>query len=241
MRTLKKILTNLDTLLDTRLGTLSVLDPKAASIAVSTPEYWLREYNDWVGLTHGRIDNATFNARYQNRDDEVMLASVATGISPVLLKFLGATDVNAVNNMADDVDIGLEVNIAPYSLSTEELDELTAILQKTYGRCTPISFCDVPLDELTPTYLRERYAMAVLYDFHEWIVRHDRELMSARTPCFNFIGPKLFEHDPRRLSVEQKKDEFTRLRLFKLEFMDFEFIDVKYMSMLRPERQSPNT
>lgn len=236
MTQFRKLLTDLDTLTDTRLGTLEALNPEAASRAVKTEAYWLREYDDWTALTGGLVDNATFVERYKHRDMDVLMRSVMTGVSAIILQLLAMADANALHGMGDSL-VGLEVNIAPYTLTTEELDELRVILQSIYSKETPISFCHVPLSELTATYLRQHYAMAVMYGFHEWIVQHDRDLMSARTPCFNFIGPKLFQHDPRHLSVEQKQDEFTRLRLFKLEFMDFEFVDVKHMSMYRPTRQ----
>ena len=231
----KKILTCLDTLLDTRLGTLATLNPKAAEHVVKTPDYWLREHNNWSVLTGGLVTNEQFNERYAKRDITVLQNSIMTGINVVLLKILAEIDVNDSSGITR-TDVGLEVNLAPYELTHDEIEELEDILRKTYGRELLITFCSIPMEELTPKVLRSRYAAIITYAFHEWIVMHDRALLEERTPTFNFIGPKLFEKDPSKLTVDQKRDEFTCFRLFKLEFMDFDFIDVKHMSMFRPEK-----
>jgi hypothetical protein len=232
---IKKILIDLDTLLDTRLATLGALSTEALNYVVKHDAYWQREHTDWSVLTNGLVTNEQFAERYRNRDDAILRTSTMTAIMTVLLQILAEIDANAIDGM-HETDVGVEVNLAPYSPTHEEVEELQTILRMHYGQETIITFCNIPLKELTPAVLRERYSAVIMYGFHEWIVEHDVALMQARTPCFNFIGPKLFEKDPSRLTVEQKQEEFLRLKLFKLEFMDFEFVDARFMSMFRPER-----
>lgn len=232
---MKRILLDLDTLLDTRLGCLSLIYPEAATYVVKHTDYWDREHTDWSKLTDGRVTNAQFEERWAKRDIDVLQNSVLTSINVVLLRILSEMNINATTGVTVH-EVGLEVNLAPYTLSFEEQEELEQILRETYGQELVITFCSIPVAELTPTYIRKRYAAVLLYGFHEWIKIHDAELMKGRSPDIYFIGPKLFEKDPSRLSIEQKQEEYRRFRFFKLEYMDFEFVDAKFFSMYRPEK-----
>ncbi|MBW6072732.1 hypothetical protein, partial [Pseudomonas aeruginosa] len=85
-----------------------------------------------------------------------------------------------------------------------------------------------------PKFLDALYAMYITYDFHEWMHTHYLALSKVQMPCFNFIGPKLFERDVSKLTIEEKKFELFKFRVERLIHMDFEFIDAKYFSMIRP-------
>ncbi|BEG72417.1 hypothetical protein [Pseudomonas phage PA1C] len=236
---IKRILIPLDVLLDTRLGVMSTINKEAAERLVSTKEYWLRENDDWTTLTGGLVTTEQFKEAYANRGGDnsadTINASILTGISPFLMRILAEDHVNRMDNMGNPEDeIGLTINIWPYTLPGEVIDDLENIIQEIYGEEMPVEVVSHPLEELTPKFLDALYAMYITYDFHEWMHTHYLALSKVQMPCFNFIGPKLFERDVSKLTIEEKKFELFKFRVERLIHMDFEFIDAKYFSMIRP-------
>lgn len=229
-------LIDLDTLLDTRLGVLSRLDKDAAVAVATNPNYWLREHNDWAQLTEGRVTNEAFEAAYLARTKADLQASVMSGIFLVLMRLF--VDHNRMRTEGQDgQDVALEVNIHPYELEDEELEELTQILRSLFYPDLPLSFCSRPLEELTPQVLRERYNAVVLYDFHRWIKLHGVALSEHRCPAVSLIAPRLYETNPARLTQERKQEEVTAFRLLMLDMINIDFIDVEFFSMFRPNQK----
>lgn len=232
----KRILTMLDTHLDTRAATVARLSQDAAITLLDSDDYWLRENDDWSGMTKGLITNEQFAKAYAERGGEnthaTLQASVRSGIVPFILRLLVDDHVNHLNQMADPEDqVGLVVNHWPYVLSSNEVEAIREIMHELYGRTTSIELIDIPMSELTPNFLNENFAAAVMYEFNEWIKTHTAALDKIRINCFNFIGPKIFEADVSTLTVEAKKQAINAFRMQKLIHMDFEFIDAKYFSV----------
>ena len=228
----RKIMVEADALFDTRLGTLDRINPEAASHVVRSEDYWRRDHEDWPTLTGGRVTNEQFQEAYAKRDDQTLAASMATSLYLVLIKVLNDYQANVVDGMVDD-DVQLVINQHPYKFELEEIEELTAILRMYLGTDLTVTFCDIPLAELTPKELTDRYAAAFIYNFNEWIKLHQVELMKQRSPDFNLVSPKLFETNPARLSPEGKQGQYTAFRLRWLEHMDFDAVDARFFSMVR--------
>jgi hypothetical protein len=230
---LRKILTDVDSLLDTRIGVLSTLYPAAASTLVASKAYWLREHTDWSVLTDGKVSNEQFAQAWAKRTKRSACeSSVMNGFHPVFIKIL--TDVAAAGMSGmSDFDVGFEVNLHPYDFTFDELELFTVLIRKQVGQDVPITFCSIPLEDLTPELMLKEYSACISFNFHEWIKLHAPTLANIEARGFNYVAPKLFETDPRSMTVDQKEDELTRWRLYYLHAMDFAFIDVKYFSMFR--------
>ncbi len=233
---MRKVLIDLDSLLDTRLGVLAGLDEAAVRTVIGTPAYWQREHTDWHVLTGGRVTNETFQSAWKARGNDDLRRSVMTGIILVLSRVLTEYNRNMQEGIVED-DVCLEVNLHPYSLEYDELEELEGVLHELLYPELTVSFCSRPLEELTPKVLNETYAAVFLYDFPPWIKHHCFNLGKQRCPGLNVVVPKLFEKDPRELTKEQKQEEIFGFRLWLMEYIDFEFVDVEWFSMLRPSKE----
>lgn len=238
MSPVRKILTDLDTLLDTRLGVIRTIYPAAAATLLANREYWLREYTDWAQLTDGKVTNTQFQAAWEKRGVEVAQHSVVTAFQPVFHKILADCALAGLSGQSQ-FEVGVEINIWPYDLQHDELDELTSLVRRQLGENVPVTFCSIPLDLLTPELMTTQYAACVSFLFHDWIKLHSIDLTKLKPSGFCYVGPKLFETDPRALTIEQKQAEFTRWRLWYLEYIDFEFIDSSCFSMFNPGRMVP--
>lgn len=228
----RKIMIEADALFDTRLGTLDIINPAAASRVVQNEDYWRRDHEDWTMLTGGLVTTEQFKEAYAKRDDKTLASSMATSIYLVLVKVLNDYQANVVDGMVDD-DIQLVINQHPYKFELDEIEELTAILRMYLGTDLTVTFCDIPLAELTPKELTDRYAAAFIYNFFDWIKIHQMALLTQRSPDFNMVSPKLFETNPARLTPEGKQGQYTAFRLRWLEHMDFDTVDARFFSMVR--------
>lgn len=234
---IKRILTPLDVHLDTRLGTINRVNPKAAEAVINNREYWLRENDHWHILSNGLISTEEFNKAYAERGGENTIAtlsgSIRTGIVPFILRLLTDDNINRLNQMADPMTaVGLTVNYWPYTLDSETIDWLEDIMHQLYGNSLTVELVSIPMHELTPQVLNESFAACVMYEFHDWIKYHKTALDDVKLNCFNFIGPKIFEADVTEVPVDQKQAALNAFRMLNLLHMDFEFIDAKYFSVM---------
>lgn len=226
----RMIMIEADALFDTRLGTVSQLSEEAARVLVSSQRYWEREHENWEALTDGLITNEQFREAYAKRDTETLFASMSTMILLVMVKIMNDFQANIVDGMVDD-DVRVVVNLHRYEFSLEMQEELIQIIRLHLGKDVMVTFCDIALEALTPKEIRDRFAVVFLYNFHEWIKHHQLALASQRSPDIYMVIPKLFETDPKRLTVQEKQLQATAFQLQWLEHMDFQFIDARYFSM----------
>lgn len=230
---MRRILTDLDTLLDTRLGVLEQINPDAACKVVEKDQYWSRIYTDWSQLTDGLVDNETFQDAWEARDTNVLHKSVVTGIPlvmcQVLSDYLGIQEDGLVEE-----DVELVVNVAPYDLNATEIEDLEEILRELLYSNLAITFRSIPLDEITPTLLNDEYALVVMFEMHRWIRVHCFGIIKQPCKGLNMIMPKLMEKNPGDLNNDQVYDEFTGFRLSLLPYFDIEFVDARWFSLINP-------
>lgn len=235
---MRKIYIDLDSLLDTRLGTVSKLNPEAAIQAIQGDRYWDREHTDWHELSNGYLSNEQFNDAWEHRDKETLRESVMTSILAVLGRVLAEYHQNMKEGMATD-EVAVEVNVAPYPFDDEEMEELAEILKLNTYKDLPVFFISRPLDELTPEFIREHYDAMILFEFHRWVRLQHVALTKCHCRDVTFIVPRLFERKPERLTDEQKRDEFVAFRLGFLDHLELEFVDPAWFSMFRPMNKPP--
>lgn len=229
----RKILIDLDSILDTRLGTLHCNNPEAALDLVTRTEYWHRTFTDWSKLTNGKVTDDEFNQWWAKRGNTELHASRMTNIILVLMKIVNDYFNNLDEGVVTD-ELALTVNIYPYSLDGEEMDDMSMILRTYLNADLFIEYISASPEEITPTYLHDNYAAMIIWDFHTWIKLQAEALVKRPCPTINVIGPKLFEKDPSALTTSQKADEFTKFKLIMLEMLGYEYVNVDYYCMFVP-------
>jgi hypothetical protein len=231
---MKVLYTDLDSLLDTRLGVMATLDPGAAQSLVKQKTYWDREQDDWERLTQGKITQEAFKAAWAVRGIEVLKSSVASQLFLVLNQLFGDFHLINMEGLTKS-DLRLEVNVHPYNLNSDEIETLTGVLKELLFPELMVTFISRPLKELTPTFWFQHYSGALIYDFPGWLKTHCWELGRLKGRDFNLIVPRLFEKDPDTLSQEEKKREFFTFKLWLLEHIDIDFIEPRYFSAVPPD------
>lgn len=234
---LKRILTPLDAHLDTRLGTIALLNPDAAKALLESNSYWTRESDNWTEMTNGAVTTEEFVKAYANRGgantDLTLQHSVRSNITPFLLRLFTDDHVNQLNQMTEPDDaVSIVINFWPYDLTSDGIESVRSIMNYLYGDTTEVEMISVPMAQLTPTYLNDNFAACIMYEFHEWVKLHCVELGKVRLNCFNFIGPTIFESDVSKMTPQAKQYILDAFRFEKLIHMDFEWIDASYFSVI---------
>lgn len=230
---MKRIYTDIDTLLDTRLTVLKQLDPVALNEMVTKDNYWLREHTNWEVLTDGRVTNEQFNEAWASRGNDVLIDATMTAITLPMKSIILHHQVNQDEGVSSDA-LMLVVNQWPYKLGTEVQEALTVALRHYLVEDILIRFVDIPFEELTPTVLLNDYHQAIMFETHRWIKHFSFALAKLRAPGFTLIGPRLFEKDPSELTLDKKKEEMFGFSMMLLYYIHLDFINVEYFSMFRP-------
>ncbi len=233
----RRILVSLDTLMDTRIGVIANYDQSIATEILSKPDYWIREIDDWGSLTKGAITNDQFKVLWDSRGGENTLktlqASVKTGVNAFILKILTESDVIEKDGLVNDHEaLEVTVNTYPYELDFALEEAYRKVLKYEYGKHVEINFVSLTLDELTPSHIVNGYGLYITYEFQQWFKRHHKELVTFNRPDVFIVGPKIFERLPEHFTGEQKQQEFTKFKFDLLYFINIDFIDVGYFSII---------
>lgn len=234
---MKKFYTNLDSLLDTRLGVIASYSQEAASNVLKSPNYLNREHDNWELFTEGLVTNELFNELYSNRGGVNTQATISSSVLTDLVKVIHRCIADELSTHLDNSGdrfepICLVVDTAPYDLDVDLKDALMGILEELFGEGIAYELVNLGIDNLTPKYIYDNLTLILIYDIHQWLRTHYSEMVKLRATSVNFIGPKLFERDVSELEVEYKKHELLKFKIDHLVCMNFEFIDASCFSIV---------
>lgn len=193
------LLIDLDSLLDTRLGTIRTLYPDNDFEIEQNKLYRLR-ISDEMNLVDARIDPLKYTASYLKRDKVILRNSRISLVVAYLRKMLENLQGIMVGNNPILQDIKVTVNTYPYQLDITEKQLFAAGVQANIGLKEPPQLRYIEPETLTLKYMDENdYFMYVVYDFNGWASAafDDRKADSLeamglrRIENFTVIAPRL--------------------------------------------------
>lgn len=233
--TIKTILVDLDCLLDTRLSTVHLINPEAVPIMLDKNVYHDRKKDDYYKLTKGMISNETFIDKYYDRDKETLKASVPTN----MLKLLHEITYTVGEQTISEPDVKLVeviVNIHPYKLNYEEKEVLINSFSVYLFPETKISIIDKPISYLSPKVLASFYDGYITYEFDQWYLEHQEELIKNPMPRNIIFAPAIFvkEEPTAEELLEQGIENLTAFEIMEkalLPYVSLEFLKVDTYSL----------
>lgn len=186
----QRIYLSLDSILDTRLATIEMMNPDAAVKLLESG--WRKRNNDnYFQLTKGVIRNEEFYENYAKRDVETLKMARVSSIGPLLHQI--ASGLEAISAQDPEIkEIVVELNCWPYKL-TPELKEIFGTAVGAYtSLSTRVEPVDVPPECLTPKYFKDSYSTVILYDFNQWQGKFANEIIEHKMPDVTIIAPMLF-------------------------------------------------
>tara|TARA_B100002019_G_scaffold137804_1_gene118737 strand:- start:177 stop:944 length:768 start_codon:yes stop_codon:yes gene_type:complete len=230
----KRILIDIDTLLDTRLGLLHTLNPEAVKRVVVNDRYWLRDYDDWEVLTEGLVTKSQFDDAWKQRTTDILQHSMMTSIFLPLESMLSVHIQNSEEGISDGV-LTVVVNEAPYQISDEVREGIQLAFQAHLSFPVSVIFINKTLKELDVGYVMDNFHQVFMYETHEWVSKHGFEIeKKMHCPGLTFVLPRLFIKDPSNLTTDEKKKITFSFAMVMRYYFEAQMIESEFFSMFRP-------
>lgn len=168
----------LDSLFDTRLGTLTLISTDFAAKVGASPRYYRRESDVFSTKEQGELPVETYRAVKKKYALEILRNSMPTRI----LKFLGELVVAIIESTPTSgkiADVDVHLLTGNYDLSAQEETDLCQMVSQALAGEIRVSVNRIRFDDLTPERMMERYHSVILYDPAVWVDRHDRALRNG--------------------------------------------------------------
>ena len=205
-----KIYIDLDSLLDTRMGLLASLDVDKA-VDVLNSDYHKRFIDKFPG-----ISASEFKELYSKRTADILPFSLITETFEIIHTTVKEA---VIENMKGGQNLGhpLTVNIFPYELEPDEIEEMRDVIFQLNHGCSDVELISMSNDDLTPEFIKKNYCMVIKYDFADWLHIQQNNLVSKPIPAVIFIAPSLYyDCEPS----EEKIAEFKRDNLNPFKTME---------------------
>lgn len=232
------IYVELDALLDTRLGTLNVMNPKFAEDTVSKPGYFTRVSDDFSVFCDVTFED--YKAAYAKRDMVTLENSVVTNATFVLNSV-----VNELNRQRSETPfastVTVEVNMWPYRPDSETRFELENAIASLLPMDIAVRSIDLPIDQLTLTHVARSYSGMLIYNFAEWMQLHVEEFKTVTIPGVTVLAPKLHAEgnkafEPADLGNDVPGlDPYEMIMMFHAPLLGMELLDPYNFCMITEE------
>ena len=173
------IYVSLDALFDTRLATLHALAPEQVPLIMGNG-YFSRDYDEFEG-----VDVEAFNKAYQARDAKTIANSLVTDV-PRMIKFFAEQTLKARVGTPLRMQPVARINVHPYKLPETALSAIIEGVRILTDNLIDIEIIDMPLSNLTPLHVKEKYASMIMYEYWEWL-----EIQSANKNLENTFCPEI--------------------------------------------------
>lgn len=238
----KKIHISLDSIIDTRLGTLIKLSPEFAYQVSTHPTYYTRQEDLFQTEAFGQLSKARFQQLFQTYRDDIIRGAVMTKIF-VFLRELCTVLVNQAVATPYFGEVELEVNLHPFQFTEPEIDALIKAISHHLGHLFSVSVVSLSPAQLTPDYVQQNHVALILYDPKPWLDTHHRTLQKGHlkdlvlyTPALNHIRA-LTEEEQATLK-ERNMDVFQVFTLVMAPFISMQFLPVALFSADTLENKS---
>lgn len=196
----ENIYVDLDSLLDTRLGTLALMGSQYPIDALKN-NYHQRQIDEFPGVTRQEFIEA-----YSKRNVDTLIASVATNAFLLLQACVkGTLEDKALGGQNNG--ICFVVNYFPYDLEPEEVDEMRLMILARTGNVADVQMVSIREKDLTPRRIKTDYALMIKYDYVPWYEMHLDAIQETPIPGVTLIAPALYFN---AVPNQQEMDELAK-------------------------------
>lgn len=217
-----RMLVELDSILDTRLGVLLDIDPE------KVPTILAKDYHDRLWDVFPEVDLLTFQRRYQSRDTKILKNSWATPMIDLMADFVYKTLQQTLRTPFHKQPM-LEINTYPFKVSDEEASVIiSAVAAKTDDQCD-IKIVYYHPEDLNPVFLKNTYEVVMMYDFQEWLETHSKNGNWKKYSCpgVTVMAPLMVKNtdsfDPKK-KIEHILSDYETLTKTMAPYVDIQFL-----------------
>lgn len=178
---------DLDTILDTRMGTLSKMNSDYPVSVLNSGNYH-RRLSDEFEVT----SLEEFREAYAQRDLDTLKRSVLTNVVFFLRRLIKDSLVSAVINQHVE-KLCFTVNVYPYDFTDPDLVDMLVgcIMFHTYASST-VQIVSISNEELTPEHCEKNYQIMLRYHWVDWVDKHKEYFEQRGIPGVTLVVPELF-------------------------------------------------
>jgi hypothetical protein len=235
---LEGIYVELDSLLDTRIGTIVKLYGDDVALAVLEDNYHNRQSDIFKD-----VDPAIYKKAYAERDTDTLQYSHVTDIICILQKMVGELTKQALSRPYHN-GCRIYVNTHPYDLTEEEHKEIIAAVKSWVGLfseanvITEVITISLSLDKLIPTYCRDNFSGMIMYEYEPWFAVQCKALSITPLPSVTLYVPAIyFEKVPTEEEIKEciklVAHPFHAVEIAARPFIGLEFIDIDHFSLVK--------
>lgn len=237
MTTSHQVMVELDAILDTRIGTVSVLDAALACVLVEG-EYAKRSY-DFFKTMSSVFTAEQYETAYKNRSHNVLEQSTETP----MLDFVGDMILSQMQEKTSPISeqtYCIILNTAPYNLMEHEKAELRTLLSVKIPMAHQVNVVSIPMQWLTPDYFRaNRINTYITYSAKDWLQLFHPALEKTPMQSFHLVGPELTDGpvdvstlDSEDLEVYEKVGPFRAFEMGAVPYLSVRLVPPKEFSTI---------
>lgn len=205
IETAVRLYIELDALMDTRAGVLTIMDPGKTAKLMHDKSYAQRVIDAFPDF-----GEEEYKKRYKERDAIVLKNSMITPAVDIVKDFSSRVCSRRLGTPLL-VKPEIHVNTYPYVLTDQEKYAIGLGMVAKMPVVPKVVFIHKKPEELTPGFVKARYNTMVMYDFCEWIEMHSVTEAIKETPIpeVTVFTPALvkkidekFPKDPRQVFVD---------------------------------------
>jgi hypothetical protein len=237
----QSVYVDLDSLLDTRIATISSISQEAAVLLVKDSRYYERLIDDFepmCGISRERFDEA-----YAERDRGTLQRSVLTNIIVALRKLIdGLVKSELTDPTVDGVEV--VVNFWPYRLSGSETRDIVRSTMYYMGMRPTVRSIYVAPKDLTPQYIKSTFSGLIMYDYPLWFKLNCDALVHCRMPDVTLMAPALFKDriptdEEAEVNTLKGMNPFEVTEFATLQCIGLTMIESGYFTLIRPNPPKP--
>lgn len=220
------LLIDLDSLFDTRLGTL-ILNNYDQLLPIFTGNKYHIRLDDSF---HGSVDKDKFYEAYAKRDKETLANSTLTLAIDIVKDFV-ATTLKADPTSPVLFYPKVYINIYPYKLDQEEVDNIVLGLHSHLKGKAQVEAISLNPTMLTIDYINQHLSVIIMYEYNKWLDAQT-ELGSFKTkacPSVTLMAPRIFFANTPKSATEVDKT-FTLLDNIAKPFINLELLPSIFFS-----------
>jgi len=225
------ILVSMDSLLDTRLGTIARIDTNVVNKLLLDGEYHTRDIDEFSG-----VDMETYRELYKNRNVETLANSILTNMMSLLrtmvLKLQEQSETTPVQKK-----INIVVNLYPYELNGEERTAVGAAILTHLPDTVKIEFVSISPRELTPIYCKNNFTVMIMYNYEEWLEVNAELFLVTQIPEITLFIPAIYfvkKPTPNELEkmIKESVHPMKALKTLAMGIITLEIIDISFYSII---------
>jgi hypothetical protein len=221
---------DLDTILDTRMGTLAGMSDDLAVQALQSGRYHKRMVDEFDG-----VNKDVFKAAYEQRNLDTLKRSVLTNMVFFMRRLIKDSLMEAVIQQKVE-KMCFTINVWPYDFSDDGLvDMLIACIRFHTYSTSSVQIVSIPPEELTPEYCVKNYQIMIRYNWIEWVDAHKAFFEQRGIPTVAVVVPEIFVKVPTQDEIDQlgllkqspfKMTEQACASLFRLKHMPISLFSI---------------